>query len=115
MPLLEGEHVDDSTGTGFVHTAPSHGREDFDIWMEHQWELLFDRGINTTIPFTVDADGRFTKDAPGFEGLRVITEKGEKGEANEAVIKALGSTPACWSRAASSSTSTRTPGARRSR
>ena len=47
------------------------------------------RGINTTIPYTVDADGRFTEQAPGFTGKRVITENGEKGDANEAVIKAL--------------------------
>ncbi|MFZ0460192.1 MAG: class I tRNA ligase family protein, partial [Rhodoplanes sp.] len=88
VPLLPGEHVDDSTGTGFVHTAPSHGREDFDIWMHYARELR-ERGIDTHIPYPVDADGKFTKDAPGFEGLRVITEKGEKGEANDAVIKAL--------------------------
>jgi isoleucyl-tRNA synthetase len=30
---------------------------------------------------------RFTADAPGFEGKRVITDKGEKGDANEAVIR----------------------------
>lgn len=88
VPLLAGEHVDESTGTGFVHTAPSHGREDFDIWMHYARELQA-RGIDTHIPYPVDADGRFTKDAPGFEGLRVITDKGDKGEANDAVIKAL--------------------------
>ena len=42
-----------------------------------------------TIPFTVDADGVLTKDAPGFEGKRVLNEKGDKGDANDAVIKAL--------------------------
>src|SRR4030065_2344998 len=47
------------------------------------------RGIDTTIPFTVDADGVMTKDAPGFTGKRVLTEKGDKGDANDAVIKAL--------------------------
>ena len=47
------------------------------------------RGINTTIPYTVDADGRFTDHAPGFIGKRVLTDKGDKGDANEAVIKAL--------------------------
>jgi isoleucyl-tRNA synthetase len=88
VPLLAGGHVSDDTGTGFVHTAPGHGREDFDIWMEYQRELE-SHGINTTIPYTVDADGRFTDHAPGFTGKRVITEKGEKGDANEAVIKAL--------------------------
>jgi isoleucyl-tRNA synthetase len=88
VPLLAGEHVTEDTGTGFVHTAPGHGREDFDIWTAHTRELEA-RGIDPTIPYTVDADGRFTADAPGFEGKRVITEKGEKGDANEAVIQAL--------------------------
>ncbi len=46
-------------------------------------------GIDTRIPYTVDADGFFTKEAPGFEGKRVIDDKGNKGDANEAVIKAL--------------------------
>ena len=47
------------------------------------------RGIDTRIPYTVDADGFFTKEAPGFTGRRVIDDKGNKGDANEAVIKAL--------------------------
>ena len=88
VPLLDGDHVTDDAGTGFVHTAPGHGREDFDIWMASGRELA-ERGIDTHIPYTVDADGCFTKDAPGFEGKRVITDKGEKGDANDAVIKAL--------------------------
>jgi isoleucyl-tRNA synthetase len=88
VPLLDGDHVTDEDGTGFVHTAPGHGREDFEIWMANTAALMA-RGIDTTIPFTVDGDGRFTAEAPGFEGKRVITEKGEKGDANDAVIKAL--------------------------
>jgi isoleucyl-tRNA synthetase len=88
VPLLDGEHVTDDAGTGFVHTAPGHGREDFEIWMDNV-RALAARGIETAIPFTVDADGKFTKDAPGFEGRQVITDKGDKGDANEAVIKAL--------------------------
>ncbi len=88
VPLLPGDHVTEDTGTGFVHTAPGHGREDFDVWTAHKAELEA-RGINTTIPYTVDADGRFTDQAPGFAGKRVLTEKGDRGDANEAVIKAL--------------------------
>ena len=57
--------------------------------MDRQRAQLAARGINTAIPYTVDADGRFTDQAPGFTGKRVLTEKGEKGDANEAVIKAL--------------------------
>jgi len=88
VPLLEGSHVTEDTGTGFVHTAPGHGREDFDVWTANARELSA-RGINTAIPYTVDADGRFTDQAPGFTGKRVLTDKGEKGEANGAVIEAL--------------------------
>src|SRR5215475_13860952 len=95
VPLLAGEHVTDDTGTGFVHTAPGHGREDFDIWTAHARDLE-GRGINTTIPYTVDGDGFFTDQAPGFgprdtggKPKRVITDKGDKGDANDAVIKAL--------------------------
>ena len=65
IPLLNGDHVTDDTGTGFVHTAPGHGREDFDIWMDNAGALEA-RGIAAAIPFTVGADGRFTSDAPGF-------------------------------------------------
>src|SRR6266436_8352642 len=82
VPILAGDHVSDDAGTGFVHTAPGHGREDFDIWMQYQRELE-SRGINTTIPYTVDADGRFTNHAPGFAGKRVLTDAGEKGDAND--------------------------------
>jgi len=88
VPMLPGDHVTDDTGTGFVHTAPGHGREDFDVWTANT-AALSARGINTTIPYTVDADGAFTEQAPGFTGKRVLTDKGEKGDANEAVIKAL--------------------------
>jgi isoleucyl-tRNA synthetase len=88
VPLLPGDHVTDDTGTGFVHTAPSHGREDFDVWTANGRELAA-RGINTAIPYTVDENGAFTEQAPGFTGKRVINDKGEKGDANEAVIKAL--------------------------
>jgi isoleucyl-tRNA synthetase len=88
VPLFDGEHVTDDAGTGFVHTAPGHGREDFDIWMAHRAELEA-RKIETRIPYTVDADGFFTREAPGFEGKRVIDDKGDKGDANEAVIEAL--------------------------
>ncbi|ABD08874.1 Isoleucyl-tRNA synthetase [Rhodopseudomonas palustris HaA2] len=88
VPLLDGDHVTDDTGTGFVHTAPGHGREDFDIWM-HNARALEARGIASTIPYTVDENGALTDHAPGFTGKRVINDKGEKGDANEAVIQAL--------------------------
>lgn len=88
VPLLDGEHVTDDTGTGFVHTAPGHGADDYIIWIANQ-KRLREAGIDTTIPFTVDADGVMTDAAPGLVGKRVLKENGDKGDANEAVIKAL--------------------------
>jgi len=88
VPLLAGEHVTDDAGTGFVHTAPGHGREDFELWTANR-ELLQRRNLNPVIPYTVDENGAFTAAAPGFTGKRVINDKGEKGDANEAVIKGL--------------------------
>ncbi len=94
VPMLAGEHVTDDAGTGFVHTAPSHGREDFDAWTDSLKELQA-RGIDTAIPFPVDDAGFYTKDAPGFgpdrEGgaARVIDDNGKKGDANKAVIEEL--------------------------
>ncbi len=71
-----------------MHTAPGHGREDFEVWTANSRDLAA-RGINTVIPYTVDENGALTDQAPGFTGKRVINDKGEKGDANEAVIKAL--------------------------
>ena len=94
VPLLDGEHVTDDAGTGFVHTAPGHGREDFEAWMDNA-RALESRGIDASIPFTVADDGFFTDHAPGFgpssaDGAgRVLDDKGKKGDANKRVIAAL--------------------------
>ncbi len=88
IPLLDGDHVTDDAGTGFVHTAPGHGRDDFEIWMANG-RALQQRGIDTRIPYTIDENSEYTKDAPGFGGERVLKDDGGKGGANEAVIKAL--------------------------
>ncbi|MDX2237915.1 MAG: isoleucine--tRNA ligase [Hyphomonadaceae bacterium] len=86
VPLLAGDHVTDDAGTGFVHTAPGHGADDFNIWIATGHS-------QKDIPFTVDEEGRFTKEAPGFEGLEVIQldgkHLGKDGPANKAVIDAL--------------------------
>jgi isoleucyl-tRNA synthetase len=85
VPLLAGDHVTDDAGTGFVHTAPGHGADDFVIWTKHFGQ--------EGIPFTVDEEGRFTKEAPGFEMLEIIQLEGKHlgkdGPANKAVMDAL--------------------------
>ncbi|WDR06610.1 isoleucine--tRNA ligase [Devosia rhodophyticola] len=88
VPLLDGEHVTDDAGTGFVHTAPGHGLDDFGIWMDSA-RLLGERGIDTKIPYVVDDAGFYTSDAPGLEGARVIDDSGKTGDANQRVIAAL--------------------------
>ena len=85
VPLLDGDHVTDDAGTGFVHTAPSHGADDFVIWTKHFGQ--------EGIPFTVDEDGKLTNEAPMFEGLEVIQLEGKNlgkdGPANKAVMDRL--------------------------
>jgi isoleucyl-tRNA synthetase len=86
VPMLAGGHVSDDAGTGFVHTAPSHGEDDFEVWMATGHK-------SSDIPNTVDEFGRYTKECPGFEGLEIIQlegkKRGEDGPANKAVIEKL--------------------------
>ena len=84
VPLLGGDHVTDDAGTGFVHTAPGHGADDFEIWRAHG---------HHEIPETVDPDGAYYDHVPLFGGLKVIETEGKKlgrfGPANDAVMQKL--------------------------
>jgi len=92
VPMLAGSHVTDDTGTGFVHTAPSHGEDDYEVWMANT-KALEARGIDVSIPNTVDEFGRYTNVCPGFEGLEIITvdgkKRGQDGPANKVVMDKL--------------------------
>ena len=97
VPLLDGEHVTEDTGTGFVHTAPSHGADDFDIWTASTRHLQA-LGIDAQVPDMVGPDGYYRKHVPLFGGeepKRVMDDKGSFGKlddvsyANAAVIAAL--------------------------
>ncbi len=82
VPVLEGEHVTDDAGTGFVHTAPSHGDDDYRIGLEH--------GLSMTN--NVMEDGTFRADLPFFGGLDIYTPRGKEGKANKAIIEKLAET-----------------------
>jgi isoleucyl-tRNA synthetase len=62
VPLLAGDFVTTEAGTGFVHIAPGHGEDDFNLGRAHA----------LPIPETVNDDGTFTVQAPGFTGLHVF-------------------------------------------
>lgn len=74
LPFLDGSHVQNDKGTGLVHTAPSHGPDDF---------LVF---LNKKIPLKclVDEKGCYNSSAPTFlEGKEVL------GEGNQLVVNHL--------------------------
>ena len=71
VPLIDGDHVTVDAGTGFVHTAPGHGQEDYEVGMVH--------GIE--VPHTVDEDGTFYEHVPMFAGQHVY--KCNEGVADE--------------------------------
>jgi isoleucyl-tRNA synthetase len=79
VPMLPGDHVTDDAGTGFVHTAPSHGDDDYQL------------GVKFGLPMTynVEADGSYRADLPLFGGQHIITPEGKEGPANVSVIKQL--------------------------
>ncbi|MFN3870033.1 MAG: isoleucine--tRNA ligase [Aquificaceae bacterium] len=71
--VYASEFVELSTGTGLVHMAPGHGREDYLVGLRY--------GLEAFAP--VDDEGRFTEDAPQFiRGKRVF-------EANPLIIEDL--------------------------
>ncbi|MEE9273320.1 MAG: isoleucine--tRNA ligase [Robiginitomaculum sp.] len=96
VPLLAGTHVSAEAGTGFVHTAPSHGEDDYMVWMGNTDNLsaLESDGLETVVPMTLDDEGCYTDVLPTrFQGLDVIRTSGKKrgqdGKANPEAIKAL--------------------------
>ncbi len=112
VPLLEGDHVKEDAGTGFVHTAPGHGADDYEIWQNARQQEILETNKKTVgkdaiygideefweVPQTVGPDGYYYKHVPLFGGTepkRVIDDKGHFGKlddmryANAAVIAAL--------------------------
>ena len=80
------DFVTDEEGTGFVHCAPSHGMEEF--------ELYRDLGmLEQVITYNVMEDGSFRADLPFFGGKHILAAKAKKGDwegdANAAVIAKL--------------------------
>src|SRR5579864_465688 len=79
VPLLPGDFVTDTDGTGFVHIAPGHGADDYELGIKH--------GIE--VPQTVAGDGTYFPHVPLFAGKHVYWPNGKTGDANPAVIAAI--------------------------
>lgn len=58
-PIILGEHVTDTDGTGLVHTAPGHGEDDYRVGRQYNLDILC----------PVDDKGYMTSDAYQFSGL----------------------------------------------
>jgi isoleucyl-tRNA synthetase len=91
-PVILGTFVTTEDGTGIVHIAPGHGKEDFEVGREY----------NLPVISPVDEDGKFTKEAPDFEGLdtneassKVVEVLKEKGKFVK-LSKITHSYPHCW-------------------
>ncbi|MBW2053434.1 MAG: isoleucine--tRNA ligase [Deltaproteobacteria bacterium] len=90
--VILASHVTLEQGTGCVHTAPGHGREDFDVGQEY--------GLETYSP--VDDDGRFT-DEVGFLAGQFVFDANESVNARLEDVGALMARedithqyPHCW-------------------
>ena len=72
-PVVMAEYVTLEDGTGVVHTAPGHGREDFVTGQKY--------GLGALCP--VDGRGYYTDDAEQFKGLHILRQ------GNSAVLETL--------------------------
>jgi len=79
VPALAGDFVVTDQGTGFVHIAPGHGADDYDLGQRH--------GI--AVPETVNAQGVYVEDVPLFAGHKILHPSGKESDANRVVIEAL--------------------------
>ena len=71
VPMLLADYVTTEQGTGFVHIAPGHGVEDYELaHLEH--------GI--PLPDTVAEDGRLMDHLPVFAGLHVLRDNARIAE-----------------------------------
>ncbi len=82
--FLVGEHVSTTDGTGLVHTAPGHGREDYDV-VRRSGHSVDDPAL-----CPVDEAGFYDVHAPeALRGKRVVSARKPEEDASRAVLAAL--------------------------
>ena len=65
VPLFHADYVTTEQGTGFVHIAPGHGVEDYEL-------AHLAHGV--TVPDTVAEDGKIMEHLPLFAGMHVLRD-----------------------------------------
>ncbi|CAA9336030.1 MAG: Isoleucyl-tRNA synthetase, partial [uncultured Microvirga sp.] len=66
VPVLPADYVTDDAGTGFVHTAPGHGADDYNTFVKHRESFA---GAGTPeVPHTVSENSSYFPDVPFFAG-----------------------------------------------
>jgi isoleucyl-tRNA synthetase len=86
VPVLPAAFVTADTGTGFVHNAPGHGEDDFELLVgaDRDYPKNNPDAFSLVLP-----DGSYAPNVPVFAGKRILTPEGKDGDANGAVIKEL--------------------------
>ncbi|MBW1818339.1 MAG: isoleucine--tRNA ligase [Deltaproteobacteria bacterium] len=90
--IVSAPYVTLEAGTGCVHTAPGHGREDYETGLAYGLEIYS----------PVDDEGRFTKDVGHFAGQQVFEANrliNDKLREEHALLKEQSITheyPHCW-------------------
>jgi len=91
------DFVTDDEGTGFVHCAPSHGMEEFELYRDLGEHPNGGTWLEQVITYNVMEDGCFRDDLPFFGGKAILRTKLNKknkanpweGDANTAVMAKL--------------------------
>ncbi len=79
MPVILGEHVTATSGTGAVHTAPGHGVDDYKVGLQY----------NLKVENPVGGNGVYLPTAPIFAGEHIY-------KANPQIIAALAESDKLW-------------------
>jgi isoleucyl-tRNA synthetase len=79
VPMILGDHVMDSSGTGAVHTAPGHGVDDYKVGLQYSLK----------VENPVSGSGVYLPEAAVFAGHHIY-------KANPLIIEQLKSTQKLW-------------------
>jgi isoleucyl-tRNA synthetase len=79
VPMLPADFVTADTGTGFVHIAPSHGEDDFELGKLHKLEMVSN----------ITDDGHFADHVLLFGGDEAFDKDGQLSSGNFTVIREM--------------------------